>query len=95
VLGAFVGAMLYDTVRSTLLAVLEPELVDGERSPIEHRSAFLKERGRVKVLVLVVSSVRADAARMVVGMRSWLVVGFRTRVRRSEVGRLGCRAFLR
>jgi hypothetical protein len=25
------------------------------------RSAFLKERGRVKVLVLVVSSVRADA----------------------------------
>jgi hypothetical protein len=34
VLGAFVGAMLYDTVGSTLLAILEPELLDGERSPI-------------------------------------------------------------
>jgi hypothetical protein len=34
VLGAFVGAMLYDTVGSTLLAPLEPELVDSERSPI-------------------------------------------------------------
>jgi hypothetical protein len=39
VLGAFVGAMLYDTVGSMLLAILEPELVDGERSPIAAAAA--------------------------------------------------------
>jgi hypothetical protein len=39
VLGAFVGAMLYDTVGSTLVEVREPELVVGERSPIASATA--------------------------------------------------------
>jgi hypothetical protein len=65
-------------------------------SKSEHRSAFLKEWGRVKVSLQVVAWMRvsAGAARdvdvEVCGL--WL---FRTRVRRSDEGRLGCRAFLR
>jgi hypothetical protein len=31
--------MLYETVGSTLLAIREPELVDGERSPIATAAA--------------------------------------------------------
>ena len=63
---------------------------------VERRSAFLKEWGRVKVSLQVVAWMRvsAGAARdvdvEVCGL--WL---FRTRVRRSDEGRLGCRAFLR
>jgi len=41
----------------------------------ERVSAFLKERGRVKVLVLVVSSVRADAGAN--GCRDAKLVGCR------------------
>src|SRR5215218_246607 len=38
--------MLYDTVGSTLLAVLEPELGDGERSPIATAAATARVRTR-------------------------------------------------
>ena len=59
-------------------------------------SAFLKEWGRVKALVLVVSSGECDAGALDPGVaRACGVVVFGTRVRRSQEGRLGCQAFLR
>ena len=64
--------------------------------PIDPTRSFLKEWGRVNAIAAGrVVRCRCVRARCSDGCCWWWVVGFRTRVRRSEVGRLGCRAFLR
>jgi hypothetical protein len=62
----------------------------------ERQTAFLKERGRVKVLVLVVSSAAGDAGAR--GSRAVVKVGLSgcaPGLVDLGSGRLGCQAFLR